>query len=52
MVTHDLYGACRVADKIGLLRNGMLVGEFSSEQGSIDTETVHQAFSSITGSTT
>ncbi len=48
MVTHDVYGACQVADKIGLLRNGALVGEFIAEgNGPIDTETVHKAFSSI-----
>lgn len=46
MVTHDVYGACQVADKIGLLRNGTLVGEFAAEDGNIDTETVHKAFSS------
>ncbi len=46
MVTHDVYGACQVADKIGLLHNGSLVGEFSAEQGAIDTATVHNAFSS------
>lgn len=46
MVTHDVYGACQVADRIGLLQKGELVGEFSaSEQGRIDTETVHRAFS-------
>jgi len=46
MVTHDVYGACQVADKIGLLQNGVLVGEFMANEGSIDTETVHKAFSS------
>lgn len=46
MVTHDVYGACHVADKIGLLRNGTLVGEFTAEDGAIKTETVHKAFSS------
>ena len=46
MVTHDVYGACQVADRIGLLRGGALVGEFSAPAGSrIDTESVHQAFS-------
>ncbi len=45
MVTHDVYGACQVADRIGLLRNGELVGEFeASVQGRIDTEEVHAAF--------
>ncbi|MCF2947553.1 ATP-binding cassette domain-containing protein [Paraglaciecola aquimarina] len=45
MVTHDVYGACQVADRIGLLRNGELVGEFDApENGRIDTEEVHRAF--------
>ncbi|MEP2101602.1 MAG: ABC transporter ATP-binding protein [Parasphingorhabdus sp.] len=45
MVTHDVYGACQVADRIGLLRRGQLVGSFSAENGKrIDTETVHAAF--------
>ncbi|BFM06121.1 ABC transporter ATP-binding protein [Halioxenophilus aromaticivorans] len=45
MVTHDVYGACHVADKIGLLKSGNLVGEFTAEAGqSIDTELVHRAF--------
>ena len=46
MVTHDVYGACQVADRIGLLSGGSLVGEFSApEGGCIETETVHRAFS-------
>lgn len=45
MVTHDVYGACHVADRIGLLRGGELVGEFAaSAEGRIDTEAVHAAF--------
>lgn len=45
MVTHDVYGACQVADRVGLLRDGTLVGSFSAENGErIDTETVHAAF--------
>ena len=45
MVTHDVYGACQVADRIGLLRGGKLVGEFSApDDGRIDTESVHRAF--------
>lgn len=45
MVTHDVYGACQVADRIGLLRNGELVGEFAApKDGRIDTEQVHAAF--------
>ena len=45
MVTHDVYGACQVAHRIGLLDKGRLVGMF--ERGSqqlIDTEQVHAAF--------
>ncbi|MEM1151852.1 MAG: ABC transporter ATP-binding protein [Pseudomonadota bacterium] len=45
MVTHDVYGACQVADRIGLLRKGELVGAFDRpEQGLIDTVAVHAAF--------
>jgi ABC-2 type transport system ATP-binding protein len=44
MVTHDVYGACQVADRIGLLRDGRLVAEFAAPAGGrIDTETVHRA---------
>lgn len=46
MVTHDVYGACQVADRIGLLRGGHLVAEFQAPAaGRIDTEAVHRAFS-------
>lgn len=49
MVTHDVYGACQVADRVGLLRNGQLVGSFAAEPGGrIDTETVHAAFAGRT----
>ncbi|MEO1336179.1 MAG: ATP-binding cassette domain-containing protein [Myxococcota bacterium] len=45
MVTHDVYGACQVADRIGLLRGGKLVGAFSAtDDQRIDTEAVHAAF--------
>jgi ABC-2 type transport system ATP-binding protein len=45
MVTHDVYGACQVANRIGLLRHGELVGEYEApENGRIDTEQVHAAF--------
>lgn len=46
MVTHDVYGACQVADRVGLLRGGRLVGSFAASDagGRIDTETVHAAF--------
>jgi ABC-2 type transport system ATP-binding protein len=46
MVTHDVYGACQVADRIGLLRGGHLVDQFDAPSGGrIHTETVHRAFS-------
>lgn len=45
MVTHDVYGACQVADRIGLLRDGYFVGAFDRPEGDqINTETVHAAF--------
>lgn len=45
MVTHDVYGACQVADRIGLLRRGQLVGSFDAAAGDrIDTDSVHAAF--------
>lgn len=50
MVTHDVYGACQVADRIGLLRGGQLVDEFAAPAGQrIDTNTVHRAFSARAG---
>ncbi len=46
MVTHDVYGACQVADRIGLLRGGQLVAQFAAPAGGrIHTEIVHRAFS-------
>jgi ABC-2 type transport system ATP-binding protein len=46
MVTHDVYGACQVADRIGLLRGGHLVDQVDAPAGGrINTETVHRAFS-------
>lgn len=45
MVTHDVYGACQVADRIGLLKRGELVGMFDAPQGArISADEVHQAF--------
>lgn len=45
MVTHDVYGACHVANRIGLLRNGEIVGMFDAPpEGNIDSEVVHKAF--------
>jgi ABC-2 type transport system ATP-binding protein len=48
MVTHDVYGACQVADRLGLLRSGRLVEQFAAPAGvRIPTETVHRAFSNL-----
>ncbi len=46
LVTHDVYGACHVADRIHLLHRGELVGAFDRPPGMdrIDTEAVHAAF--------
>lgn len=45
MVTHDVYGACQVAHRIGLLDRGRIVGMFDRQhQQQIDTEQVHAAF--------
>ncbi len=47
MVTHDVYGACQVAGRVGLLRDGSLVGTFEApEGGHISPEEVHRAFAS------
>ncbi len=51
MVTHDVYGACQVADRIGLLQGGKLVDQFAAPPGSrIETETVHRAFAAKSNS--
>jgi ABC-2 type transport system ATP-binding protein len=45
MVTHDLHGACQSADRIGLLRDGRLVREFTAPAGRrIDASALHHAF--------
>ena len=47
MVTHDVYGACEVAHRIGLLRHGELVGMFESSDGQrISADEVRIAFTS------
>jgi len=47
MVTHDVYGACQVADRIGLLKQGELVGLFEANDNErIAVDEVHRAFSS------
>ncbi len=56
MVTHDVYGACQVADRIGLLKDGGLVGLFEARnakagsESRIDTEAVHRAFAARSAS--
>ncbi|MCG8534219.1 MAG: ABC transporter ATP-binding protein [Pseudomonadales bacterium] len=50
MVTHDVYGACRVAKRVGLLQKGQLVGEFTAPpSGQISVEAVHNAFAGHSG---
>ncbi|MFK7958583.1 MAG: ABC transporter ATP-binding protein [Lysobacterales bacterium] len=45
MVTHDVYGACQVAQRVGLLRRGELVGLFEAPADArIDAEELHRAF--------
>ncbi len=45
MVTHDVYGACRVARRVGLLQEGQMVGIFEApENGQISVEALHQTF--------
>jgi len=46
MVTHDVYGACQIADRIGLLRHGELVGLFEAgEDSRISSDEVRRAYS-------
>ena len=46
MVTHDVYGACHVAKRVGLLQQGRMVGMFEAGDGvQISAEEVHQTFS-------
>lgn len=48
MVTHDVYGACQVADRLALLHDGAIVGTFArSESGQIDTDAVHSTFAEL-----
>ncbi|TQV70581.1 ABC transporter ATP-binding protein [Exilibacterium tricleocarpae] len=45
MVTHDVYGACHVARRVGLLQRGHMVGIFeASKNGEISAEEVHRIF--------
>ncbi len=45
MVTHDVYGACHVARRVGLLQQGQMVGMFEApEGGQISAEALHQTF--------
>jgi ABC-2 type transport system ATP-binding protein len=45
MVTHDLYGACQVAHRVGILRAGQLVDVFEADaDGNIEISTVRNLF--------
>ena len=45
MVTHDLYGACQVAHRVGVLRAGQLADVFEAEvDGSVDIAAVRDLF--------
>lgn len=46
MVTHDLFGACEVSSRIGLLRDGQLVHTFEvpDDGSTIDIQRVKRAF--------
>ena len=45
MVTHDLYGACQVAHRVGILRDGQLVDIFEVESdGSVDIAAIRDLF--------
>lgn len=45
LVTHDLYGACQVANRVALLREGKLHGEFQAGPGEpLDMRRVMQSF--------
>ena len=45
MVTHDVYGACHVAKRVGLLQEGRMVGMFEAAEGKqISAEEVHRSF--------
>ncbi|MEE4301546.1 MAG: ABC transporter ATP-binding protein [Pseudomonadales bacterium] len=46
MVTHDLYGATRVASRLGLLREGRLSRIFERDENGIDAEAVRSAYAS------
>lgn len=45
MVTHDVYGACEVAQRVGLLRRGECVGIFEAPAGGqLSADALHRAF--------
>jgi len=45
MVTHDVYGACHVARRVGLLHQGKMVDVFEAPvNGQISAEEVHRSF--------
>ena len=45
MVTHDVYGACEIASRVGLLQQGKMASIFEAVgETKISAEKVHQAF--------
>ncbi|MEM7079912.1 MAG: ABC transporter ATP-binding protein [Pseudomonadota bacterium] len=49
MVTHDVYGACQVAGRVGLLQHGRMVGLFEAdEDAQISAQAVHRMFAEHT----
>jgi ABC-2 type transport system ATP-binding protein len=45
MVTHDLFGACRVASRLGVLHGGRLVSTFEpAAEGGVELDRVRAAF--------
>lgn len=45
MVTHDVYGACEIAKRVGLLQQGKMASVFEAVgETKISAEEVHQAF--------
>lgn len=50
MVTHDLLGACDVADCIGLMVDGQLAAQWDAQQGGprFDLQELHKAFCGAT----
>lgn len=51
MVTHDVFGACAIANRMSFLRDGALTGTLQApESGGVSPELVHSAFTAPTPS--